>query len=295
MNKTQYLFLRKIFGAAAADRLSKYQYWVVPPCQNVDPPRITSKVEAVEKINWPEWQRSQFVNFRITPMADGVMLGRPMQWGLGSFRIISWGYLEYGYKFRALLPNPVGGWYWRTGHPVPMYDVHCIVREPHPTKAVFHEMIQLDPSVKPDNVFVNNALGWGRFEDGELVDGTYSTAPDIAAHPYVWTPWSKENVHRCALTVTDYRGADGDLEGVEGVEAGSLVVLPRDSQSYLAMKALGGECAILAEALAEYGAVVIDRGGTPSIAIQPGAQWATTNIGKLSIRQSDFVSAVEAA
>lgn len=295
MNKALYDFLRFLFGRATADRMSNYQYWVVPPCQNVDPPRITRKVEAVERINWPEWQKLQEVNYRPRPMADGVMVGRPMQWGLGSVRVISWGYLEYGDKFKALLPNPVGGWYWRTGYPVEMYDRHCIVREPHPTKAVFHEMIQLDPKVHPDNALVNNALGWGKFENGVLVEGTYSTAPDIAAHPYVWTPWSKSNVHRCALTVTDYRGADGDLEGIDGVEAGSLVVLPRDSESYIAMMKLGGECAIIAEALAEYGAVVIDRGGTPSIAIQPGAQWAATNISKLAIRQGDFVVAAEAA
>lgn len=286
-----YKFLKSVFGTKTADRMTNYQYWTVPPAENVDPPRIVDPVTVKGPIPWPDMQLSELITFRIKPMADGVMLGRPMQWGTTTKRTISWGYKEYGYKYFAKLPTPKSGWYWVTGYPVPMYDKHCIVREPSDTGKVFHEMIQFDPSVDPNSELTNNALGWGRFIDRQLVDGTYSTAPDIAAHPYVWTPWSKENPHRLALTVTNYNGADGDFADGEGVRAGSLVVLDRNSQSYKNMIALGGECAAVAEAAAEFGAVVIDRGGTPSLAIQPGSQWQVTNIASLEIAQGDFMYA----
>lgn len=287
-----YNFLKSIFGTKTADKMTNYQYWKIPPAENVDPPRIKRSVTPTEKIAWPLWQIGEMINFTGKPMKDGVMTGRPMQWGKTTQRTISWGYKEYGDKFYTKIPNPVSGWYWRTGHPVPMYDRHCIVREPSITGKVFHEMIQLDPNVDPDSTLTNNALGWGKFVDGLLVDGTYSTAPDISAHAYVWTPWSKENPHRLALTVTDYEGADGDLKG-QGVKAGSLVILDRNSESYKKMVALGGECKLIAEAAAEYGAIVIDRGGTPSFAIQPGSQWAATNINQLQIAQGDFIYAKE--
>lgn len=286
-----YNFLKSVFGTKTADRMTNYQYWTVPPAENVDPPRIVASVTPKGPIPWPASQAGDVVNFRTRPMADGVMVGRPMQWGTTTKRTISWGYKEYGYKYFAKLPNPKTGWYWVTGHPVPMYDKHCIVREPSTTGKVFHEMIQLDPFVDSNSALTNNALGWGRFVDGQLVEGTYSTAPDISAHPYVWTPWSKEQPHRLALTVTNYSGADGDFEDGVGVKAGSLVVLDRNSQSYKNMIALGGECALIAEAAAEYGAVVIDRGGTASLAIQPGSQWNGTNINQLKIMQCDFIYA----
>jgi hypothetical protein len=287
---TWYNFLKALFGTATADKMTNYQYWKIPPAENVDPPRITDVVKRGERIPWPAYQQLELINFTGKPMKDGVMTGRPMQWGLSTQRTISWGYKEYGYKYFTKLPNPKIGYYWVTGHPVPMYDRHCIVREPSTTGKVFHEMIQLDPYVDPNSIISNNALGWGKFVDGTLVDGTYSTAPDIAAHPYVWTPWSKEKPHRVALTVTDYEGADGDLVG-QGVKAGSLVLLDPESESYKAMIALGGECAAIAKAAAIYGAIVIDRGGTPSLAIQPGSQWAATNINKLKIAQGDFIYA----
>lgn len=288
-----YNFLKTVFGTAAADRLTNYQYWKVPPAENVDPPRVTTNVQPIAPIPWPDWQKTEVIDFRGRPGSDGVMGGRSMQWGNTTKRTISWGYKEYGDKFFAKLPTPKSGWYWVTGHPVPMFDKHCIVREPHATDKVFHEMIQMDPSPDPNSIFVNNALGWGRFVNGKLVEGTYSTAPDIPAHLYVWTPWSKENPHRLAITVTNYSGADGDFDDGVGVRAGSLVVLDRASKSYLDMVALGGECALIAEAAATYGAIVIDRGNTVSFAIQPGSQWAATNINKLLIKQGDFVYASE--
>lgn len=286
-----YNFLKSLFGRKTADKLTNYQYWQIPPAENVDPPRITDPVKATGNIPWPIEQFSDVINYKGKPMSDGVMTGRPMQWGTSVKRTISWGYAEFGIKNFAKLPLPKIGWYWKTGHPVPMYDRHCIVREPSDTGKVFHEMIQLDENVDPNLILTNNALGWGRFVDGQLVEGTYSTAPDIAAHPYVWTPWSKGKPHRLAFTVTNYNGADGDYDPGTGVTAGSLVVLDRNSESYKNMIALGGECAEIAEAAATYGAVVIDRGGTASLAIQPGSQWASTNIDKLEIFAIDFMYA----
>lgn len=290
-----YNFLKAVFGTATADRMTNYQYWTIPLAEDVDPPRFTTKVRPTTPIPWPAWQKLELINFTGKPMKDGVMTGRPMQWGTDRQRSISWGYLEYGDKFSAFLPLPKLGFYWTTGYPVPMYDRHCIVREPSATgKKIFHETIQLDPGVDPKSALSNNALGWGKYEDGSLVDGTYSTAPDVVCHPHVWTPWSKNNPHRLALTVTDYYGADGDIKDPNaGVMAGSLVVLDRNSKSYKDNIALGGEAALIAEAAAEYGAVVIDRGGTPSFAIQPGRQWGATNISKMKIAQGDFVYAEE--
>ncbi len=286
-----YKFLKSLFGTKTADRMTNYQYWTVPPAENVDPPRIREVVSPGASITLPDSQVNQTVDAHSgRPMLDGVMTGRPMQWGIETKRTISWGYKEYGDKFFAKLPNPKTGWYWLTGHPVPMYDKHCIVREPSTTGKVFHEMIQFDPFVDMNSIFTNNALGWGRYVDGKLVEGTYSTAPDIAAHPYVWTPWSKPEPHRLSLVVTDYEGADGWLKGI-GMKAGSLVTLPTTSQSYQQMVALGGECEAIAKALATYGAVVIDRGGTNGLAVQPGSQWQTTNISKFNVKLSDFVYA----
>jgi hypothetical protein len=285
-----YNLLRRIFGVNIADRMTNFRHWRTPPAENVDPPRIQNIVYPGESINWPEKQALEFINgITARPMVDGVMTGRPMQWGNKTFRRISWGYLEYGIKLFGELPNPARGWYWKTGHPVPMYDRHCIVREPIMDKYIFHETIQLDENVDPNNILTNNALGWGKFENGVLVDGKYSTATDNPAHLYVWTPWSKENPHKLALTVTNYHGADGDFAEGVGVKAGSNVVLGRDSESYRKMMDLGGECAILAQAAATYGAVIIDRGNTNSFAIQPGSQWHSTNIAAFRVQLKDFV------
>jgi hypothetical protein len=286
-----YKFLKSLFGTKTADRMTNYQYWTVPPAENVDPPRILDKVQPGASITLPDFQKDQLVDaHRGKPQDDGVMTGRPMQWGTTTMRSISWGYLKYGQKNFAKLPAPKSGWYWKTGHPVPMYDRHCIVRFPDATKKVFHETIQLDETVDPNSNLTNNALGWGRFEDGVLVSGRETTATDNVAHVYVWTPWSKENPHRMSITVTNYDGADGDLEGI-GIKAGSLVTLPVTSQSYQQMVALGGECEVIAKALATYGAVVIDRGGSNGFAVQPGSQWQTTNIAKFQVKLSDFVYA----
>lgn len=288
---TWYKFLKSIFGTATADRLTNYKYWTVPPAENVDPQRIKDVVTPGEAITLPDFQKDQFVNaHRGKPMADGVMTGRPMQWGTNELKRISWGYLIHGIKNFGYFPKPASGWYWKTGHPVPMYDRHCIVREPHPTKRIFHETIQLDETLDPQNPLANNALGWGRFEDGVLVEGRHSTATDNAAHFYVWTPWSKADPHRMSITVTNYDGADGDLKGI-GIKAGSIVTLPTTSDGYKNMIALGGECEAIAKALATYGAVVIDRGGTNGLAVQPGSQWQGTNIAQFRVKLSEFVYA----
>jgi hypothetical protein len=289
-----YNFLRGIFGTATADRLTNYQYWRIPTAENVDPPRVTTKVKAGDLIELPEFQLYQMVDaHRGKPQSkDGVMTGRPMQWGSNGFRRISWGYLKWGIKNYAIFPNPLSGFYWKTGHPVPMYDRHCIVRENNLDKKIFHETIQLDESVNIDSPFSNNALAWGRFEDGVLVEGDYSTATKNAAHFYVWTPWSKFSSHRLSLTVTDYDGADGSLSGI-GIKAGSLVMLPSKSQSYINMITEGGECAAIAKAFNEFGAVVIDIGGTNGLAVQPGLQWSGSNISRFNIKLQYLVYAIE--
>lgn len=304
---TWYNILKSVFGVKTADKMTNYQYWKIPAAENVDPPRIFGKVVPNGPITWESRITSDHtVGYRGKPQADGVMTGLPMQWGVSTLRSVTWGWAKYGQigandpKFKGKIPHPKSGWYWLTGTPVPMFDRGAIVREPHLTKKIFHELVQFDP-FQAENYISNQALTWGKFEDMVLVDGKASSATNTPIHPYVWTPWSKENPHRMSLVVDDYIGADGELaEGGPGVIAGSLVMLDPNSKSYKDMVALGGECEAIARAAATMGCLVADRmvgsGATakdPAIRIQPGSQWGTTNISKLKIRQFDFIYAKE--
>jgi len=303
-----YNFLKSVFGIKTADKLTNYQYWTIPPAENIDPPRNHNKVTPGKKITWEEGITSEHsVSYRGKPQLDGVMTGTPMQWGvIERFRSVTWGWAKYGEigasnpKFKTRIPYPKSGWYWITGTPVPMYDRGAIVREPHLTKKVFHELVQFDPN-QPENLISNQALTWSKYEDGVLVGGRSSSATGTPIHPYVWTPWSKQNPHRISLVVDNYIGADGDLSADgPGVVAGSIVMLNPESASYKDMIALGGECAEIAKAAATYGCLVADRimgdhtiPKDPAIRIQPGAQWAQTNISKLKLKQFDFIYANE--
>lgn len=303
-----YNILKSMFGVKTADRMTNYQFWTIPPAEDVDPPRIRTQVVPNGPIVWEPAITDQYViNYRGKPQTDGVMTGTPMQWGLiEKFRSVTWGWAKYGeigardLKFKAKIPNPKTGWYWITGTPLPMYDRGAIIREPHQTKRVFHELVQFDPN-QVENYISNQALTWGKFEDGVLVAGRHSSATNTPIHPYVWTPTSKDNPHRTSIVVDNYKGADGDLNpDGPGVIAGSIVMLDPSSPSYKEMIALGGECAAIAEAAATMGCVVADRimgdhtvAKYPAMRIQPGAQWAKTNINQLKIRQVDFIYAKE--
>lgn len=296
-----YNFLKSVFGTKTADKLTNYQYWKIPLAENIDPPRIRERVTADGPINWEPEVVDLYVDFRGRPMADGVMTGIPAQWGIEQTRSLTWGYAIWGQigakdpDYRTRIPRPKTGWYWTTGYPVPSFDQGCIVREPHPDYTVIHEMVMFDP-FQPENIFSNQALTWGKWVDGKLVEGKSSSATGGSISTYLWTPWSSQNPHRLSIVVWDYIGADGTYVD-KGVEAGRIIMLNPNSDSYKDMVALGGECEAIAKAAAEYGVLVADRRvgvntpGGGSFRIQPGAQWQNTNLSQLKIRQGDFIYA----
>lgn len=296
-----YKFLRSVFGTKTADKLTNYQYWTIPLAENIDPPRIRVRVSPDGPINWESEVVDLYVDFRGRPMADGTMTGNTAQLGTATFRSLTWGYAIWGQigatnpEYKTRIPRPLSGWYWITGHPRPAYDEGCIIKEPHPTQTIIHELVQFDPN-QPENIFSNQALTWGKWVDGQLVEGKSSSATGGCISTYLWTPWSRENPHRLSMVVWDYIGADGTYVD-KGVEAGRIVMLDPNSDSYKNMVALGGECAAIAKAAAEYGVLVADRRvgvttpGSASFRIQPGAQWSSTNLSQLKIRQGDFVYA----
>jgi hypothetical protein len=303
MSLAWYKFLKSVFGTKTADKLTKYQYWTIPMAENIDPPRIRDRVSPDGPINWETGAEDFIIDHRSTVMKDGVLTGIPAQWGTTQMRSLTWGYAIWGQigalrpEYKTRIPRPASGWYWVTGHPVPSFDEGCIVREPHATQTIIHELIQFDPFAQ-ENIATNQALGWGKWVDGVLVEGRSVSATRDSVSKYLWTPWSSQNPHRLSMVVWNYIGADGDLVD-EGVEAGRVVMLDPNSESYKNMVALGGECEAIAKAAAEFGVLVADiKGPSPegnpraaSFRIQPGAQWLSTNIDKLELRHGDFVYA----
>lgn len=298
---TWYKFLKSVFGTKTADRLTNYQYWTIPPAENINPPRIRERVSPDGPINWEPEVVDFYVDFRGRPMSDGVMTGTPAQIGTATFRSLTWGWAIWGQigaldpKFKTKIPRPLTGWYWITGYPVPSYDEGCIITEPHSTDKIIHELVQFDP-FQPENSFSNQALTWGKWVNGKLEAGASSSATGDSIATYLWTPWSKENPHRLSMVVWNYIGADGTYTD-KGVEAGRIIMLDPTSESYENMISLGGECAIIAKAAAEFGVLVADcrvgvtTPGAASFRIQPGAQWQSTNLNQLKIKQSDFIYA----
>lgn len=294
-------------------RATNYQYWTPPYCEMVTVPKCRIRIDPAASIPFPEARAVlSDGSIRVVAMADleatagnvtgaspeGVGGGRPMQEGTEIMRRLSWGYREWGQRNETEIPMPKSGWYWSEGYPNPYFDRHCAVVAPN---GEVHEMIQLDPNAPFGSSLVNQALGWGKWRDQELIDGRPVTAVGAPMHPYVWTPWSRQDPHRLSLVVGDYVGADGTLS--EGLPAGAVVMLDNASPSYFAMRSLGGECAAVAEALVTYGALVIDRNGytdvagnaktgttmsKPALHVQPSRHWVGSNIRSLKIRLGDF-------
>jgi hypothetical protein len=301
-----YNFLRSVFGVSAADRMTKYQYWTVPPAENVDPPRITRRVRPTgERVRWEAKTLNSSINgYRGTPGTDGVMAGTPIQWGTDGRRSLTFGSAKDGLigavnpDYKTRIPLPKLGWYWLTGHPVPMFDKICMVREPHPTDVIIHEMIQLDP-FQPENIFSNQALNWGKWVNGTLVEGGTISATRDSVSNHLITPWVQEKPHRPSMVVRNYIGADGPNSGITlteetgGIRAGSIVMLDPESESYKSMIAKGGVCATIAQMCVDYGVLVADVGNTMSFRVQPGAQWQNTNISQMYIDARDWIYAAE--
>lgn len=303
---TWYNFLRSLFGTRTADKITNYKYYRVPLAEKVDPPRITRRVRPTgERVRWEENTLNVAIDgYRGRPGSDGVMTGTPIQLGTERQRSITFGYAEYGHigavnpKYKTRIPLPQLGWYWLTGHPVPMFDKICIIREPHPTDVIIHEMIQFDP-FQPENILSNQALGWGKFVNGVHVAGDSISATGDSVSSHLITPWVQEQPHRPSMIVRNYIGADGPNTGITlteetgGIRAGSLVMLDPDSQSYHDMIEKGGVCATIAQMCVDYGVLVADIGNSMGFRIQPGAQWQSTNVSQMYIDAKDWIYAEE--
>jgi hypothetical protein len=234
--------------------------------------------------------------------SDGVAHGTPMQLGRAETRVVTWG-SGYGrtqqIKHNVNLPL-LGNRYWITGYPVTMFDKRCIVVAPN---GEVHELIQFDQdaSVMPAG-FPQQALNLGTWRNGELIYGKATTAADLPSHAHIWGPGSLENPHCQAFTVQDYLGADGS-DGFaakygpdgsnDGPKAGDWYYLVPGTPSYVNMVAKGGQCEARAEALATYGARLIDRGSRTSFLTQAGTWAKGTNIHEFRVNLNDLTLITE--
>jgi hypothetical protein len=229
--------------------------------------------------------------------SDGVAQGTPMQLGRVDTRTVTWG-SGYGRVQQLLCKVPLpllGNRYWITGYPVPMYDKRCIIKGPN---GDVHELIQFDQDapVMPAG-FPQQALNRGTWRNGQLIDGVAVTAADLPSHAYVWGKGSLENPHCQAFTVQDYLGGDGS-EGFaakygpdgsdNGPQCGDWFYLVPGTASYISMMAKGGQCAARAEAMATYGARLIDRGNRTSLLTQAGTWAKGTNIHEFQVNLNEL-------
>lgn len=265
--------------------------FAIPRNEQVDCPK------ACERVNHPvidaDWgaMAGQVVSDLSTHRvpSSGVAAGTPMQLGTDVFRTVWWGG-GYGKseQFRATIPKPRLGRYWVTGYPVPMFDRRCIIAG---NDGSVHELIQFDQDApKRAPGLPQQALGYGRWRDGVLVEGRTITASDLPGHMYVWGPGSAAAPHQQGLVVADYQGGkDGQL--TRGPVCGAWYALDPLSESYRQMIALGGECAARARALAELGCRITDRNGGsggPNLLTQAGAWTAATNLHLFRVPLSDL-------
>jgi hypothetical protein len=291
-----------------AHRVTGWRYYSLPDVEFLPGvPKARRPIRDLVDVVWP----ASMIGLS-TPANDwskvpstGSPVGTPMQAGTSQRRHLTYGYAEWGQQSFASIPRPALGWYWTTGHPNPTWDRHCIISDP--TDDSVHEFIQFDPSAPallPP--MPNQALGWGRWKSGVCVDGVACTGTGFPMHPFIWGPFSHHDAHELAIVLPDYKGDDGLLSDPEGPRGGMRLVLRRDSDSHRRMVALGGECAILAEALCVFGCLVIDRSGyadtpnnkigvkphQPQFLIQPARQWRSTNVKSFSIALRDLAEAI---
>jgi hypothetical protein len=222
----------------------------------------------------------------------GVGYGTPMQLGRSETREVTWGsgYGRYN-QWLTTVPLPLdGNRYWVTGYPTLSFDKRCIIMG---VDGQVHELIQFDQDAPIREAGLpQQALNRGRWKNGSLVDGVATTAADLPSHGYIWGRGSLENPHCQAVTTQDYLDGDGSEAFAEaypdGPRCGDWFYLPRTSQSYIKMKALGGQCASRAEAMAVYGVRLIDRGGRSSVLTQAGTWARATNIHQFTINLGDL-------
>lgn len=272
--------------------IRRWQGFPYPTGEHVDCVKARAQVGGMlEDVDWGVMSGQRIGGARGSVPSSGVGSGTPMQRGRVEGRLLVWGQWA---ENRTRIPLPVLGGYWTTGYPTPNFDRRCIIAGADPREVC--EIIQFDVGGS------ERAWSFGRWYDGELIEGKETTATRLPLHPFVWGPGSSNRSHAQALVVADYVGADGLLS--DGPRAGDWVALDPASLSYRRMIAAGGECASRAIALVLYGARIIDRSGyadtvhdptrvgsvphPPKLHTQAGSWVESTNLHKFSIALSDL-------
>lgn len=281
-----------------------YKYYVQPYAVKIAVPKVRKKIVESRSFVWPDMFKAMEIVQSDPGGANmyGQGPGIPLQRGTSSKRTITWGWAAYGEQNRMEIPKPESGKYWISGDPNPSYDKTSMVVSPD---GVVYELIQFDQNA-PETPFSNQALNAGGFKDGKLISGRPTGAGGVSNAAYLWSLSSNQNPHTQALILPDYNGADGLLpsekNGYDVPKINDLFMLDPDSESAKNMFALGGDCAIRARALVEYGCEVVDRSGysdssgseigtkphNPELTIQAGKWPDGSNISKFKIDIKDL-------
>jgi hypothetical protein len=274
--------------------ITGWRMFTLPATERVDCPKATARVGGLTVVeDWRHMSAQSVGRYDVHRLgSDGVGSGTPMQNGVVQTRSLTWGG-GYGSheQHTTRIPLPAAGRYWVTGYPVPWFDRRCIVRG---VDGDVCELIQFDQDLgRLPAGLPQQALSFGRWRDGVLVEGKAVTATQLPSHMFVWGPGSAEYPHQQALVVDNYVGADGDL--TYGPRAGGWYALDPESLSFVRMHGLGGECRARALALVTHGCRLIDRNGIgqtvpnpPSLTTQAGTWTAGTNAHLFQVRLTDL-------
>lgn len=299
-----------------AHRATNWEYWLQPDGEVVPLWKNREKLNhnLIKSVQFPtsmatnsltkEVYQIQTKNDAITwstKLWMGSYNGEPVQMakienGKSVLRSVSHGY-SWNQNQYAMVPVPESGVYLHCGDPNVANDRHSAIYDP--STGYVHELIQFDDKA-PDTPFTNQALGWGMFKNGSLLDGDSVTATGNSITAHLWDRTSFTNPHKIGFTLGDYQGADGTL--TSGPQAGGTFFLSDKSESYQEMVRIGGECAAIAKAAHAHGLLLIDRSGytdssnsnpgtkmvSPSINIQYGAWMRSTNLDQLKIKVHDL-------
>lgn len=180
------------------------------------------------------------------------------------------------------------------------------------------------PSEWPVSLSGNHAASWGKFNSrGERVEGTggatafgdpwscTTLTPDILRDRDKWCLLSSfvglYFSHVRPPKTGERRLVDGLLTGEEndyGIYCGDVLILSRESKTYIQNAAIGGDCALLVEMLATKGLLINDQAGTqvpgdltkpkaPAIRFQACRDFEKSNLNQFQFKLEDFVMANE--
>lgn len=307
------------YWSPLAHRNTGWEFWVQPDGENVPMWKLRRSVDEAT-VNSVPYQNSIATNpntkeqYKLPTESHvlahsssiwaGTYNGEPVQSakvenGRTVFRSVSYGYPWQQNKY-ARVPvtkDPV----LHCGDPNWASDRHANIYDP--STGDMHELISYDENVA-DTPVSNQALGWGRWNNGVLVEGEAATATGNSITSTLWDRDSITDPHTLGFVTFDYEGADG-TPGFKGPVAGALYFLPTNSPSYKAMYALGGECRAVVQAMNKHGVLLQDRSGygyddapdntapgkaakTPGLGIQWGAWTRTTNLHLLKVSVHDL-------